>query len=95
MQLLGEEHDEALNAAKDNSTTETIEELEKLRQTLEDNKGYVMEIGQEQDILLKQLKALQQIFNEVREKTDKYAKSSQVLQKHFELVKAAKTPAET
>ena len=85
MQLMIEEHDEALNAAKNNSTTETIEELEKLRQTLEDNKGYFMKIGQEQYMLLKQLKALQQSFNEVREKADKYAKATQVLQKDFEL----------
>ena len=35
MQQLREEHDEALNAAKKNGTTETIEELHKLSQTLE------------------------------------------------------------
>ena len=35
MQRLIEEHDNVLNAAKDNGTTETIEELEKLRQTME------------------------------------------------------------
>ena len=38
MQQLREEHDEALNATNDNGTTETIEELHKLRQTLEDKK---------------------------------------------------------
>ena len=31
MQQLKEEHDEALNAANDNGTTENIEELDKLR----------------------------------------------------------------
>ena len=34
MQRLREEHDEALNAAKANGTTETIEEIDKLSQTL-------------------------------------------------------------
>ena len=43
--LLRKEHDESINAARDNCTTETSEKLEKLRQTLEDKKGYVMEIG--------------------------------------------------
>ena len=35
IQKLIEEHNEALNASKDNGTTETIEELYKLRKTLE------------------------------------------------------------
>ena len=35
-QQLREEHDKALNAAKENGTTETIEELDKLSQNLED-----------------------------------------------------------
>ena len=46
MQRLIEEHDEALNAAKDKGTKENIEELEKLRQTLEETKGDVMEISE-------------------------------------------------
>ena len=83
MQLLREEHDEALNSSKDNGTTETIEELENLRQTLEYNKGYVMEIGQEQDMLIEQLKELQHSFNAEIEKSDKYNKATQVLQKHL------------
>ena len=45
MQQLREEHDKALNAAKENNTTETIEEIDKLHQTLEYNTGDVMEIG--------------------------------------------------
>ena len=53
MQLLREEHDEDLNAAKDHGTTETIEELYKLRETLEDKIGDVMEIGEEQDMLMR------------------------------------------
>ena len=38
LQGLREEHDEILNAAKNNGTTETIEELDKLRQILKDKK---------------------------------------------------------
>ena len=53
MQLLREEHDEALNAAKDHGTTETIEFRDKLRQTLEDKIGDVMRIGEEQDMLMR------------------------------------------
>ena len=52
MQLLREEHDEALNAAKDNSTLEIIEQLDELRQTLEDKEGDVMKIGEDQDMLM-------------------------------------------
>ena len=37
MQMI-EEHNEALNVAKDNGVTEFIEELDKLRQILEDRK---------------------------------------------------------
>ena len=37
MQKLREEHDKALNTAKANGTTETIEELDKFSQNLEDN----------------------------------------------------------
>ena len=35
MQKMIEEHDKGLNAAKENDTTETIEELKKLRQIIE------------------------------------------------------------
>ena len=38
MQRLREEHDEALNAAKVNGATYFIEELDKLRQIVEDKK---------------------------------------------------------
>ena len=37
MQQLREEHNEALNATKDNNTTETIEEHDKLHQTIEED----------------------------------------------------------
>ena len=47
MQQLREEHDEALNSAKDIGTTETIEELDKLCQTLKDKKSDVMKVGEE------------------------------------------------
>ena len=43
MQRLREERDEALNVDKDNGTTETIEELNKLSQTLED-KMYFLQL---------------------------------------------------
>ena len=66
--LLREEHNEALNTTKDNGPTETIEEIEKLRQTPENKKGDVMEIGEKQDMLMEQLKELQQSCNEEREK---------------------------
>ena len=36
IQRLREEHKEALNSAKNNGTTETIEELDKLCQTIEE-----------------------------------------------------------
>ena len=53
MQILREEHDEALNAAKYNNTIETIEELYKLSQTMEDRLGDVMEVGEDQDMLMR------------------------------------------
>ena len=52
MHLLKEKHYQALNAAKNHGTTETIEELDKLRKTLEDKIFDVMEIGVEQDMLM-------------------------------------------
>ena len=64
IQWLREEHDKELNAAKENGTTETIEELDKLCNIMEDKKGDVMKIGEEWDMLMEQLKALQQSFNE-------------------------------
>ena len=47
MQRLREEHEKAPNAARDNGTTETIKEIDKLRQIMEDKKGDVMKIGEE------------------------------------------------
>ena len=47
MHQLIEEHNEALNSANDNGTTETIEELDKLHQLQYDKKGDAMEIGEE------------------------------------------------
>ena len=41
MQRLREEHDEALNFSKDNGTTETIEELDKLCQTIENKMWFL------------------------------------------------------
>ena len=42
-----------LNAIKDNGTTETIEKPDKLRHTLEGKKVDVINIGGDQDILIK------------------------------------------
>ena len=67
MHQLIEEHDKVLNAAKEKGTTETIEELEKLHQNMEDKKGDVMEIGEVEDILMEKLKSLLHNFNEDRE----------------------------
>ena len=74
-----EKHDKELNASKDNGTTKTIEELDKFYQIMEDKKNDDMKIGEEWDILIEQLKELQQIFNSDREKTQKYAKTIQVI----------------
>ena len=41
MQQLREEHDEALNASKQNGTKGTIEELDKLRLNLDDKTWFV------------------------------------------------------
>ena len=68
IQWLREDHNKELNAAKYNGTTETIEELYKLCQIMEDKKGDVMKIGEEWDMLMEKLKALQQSFNEKRVK---------------------------
>ena len=75
MHQLREDHYEELNAAKDNGKTETIEEFNKLRQTLEDKKVNVMKFGEEWDMLMVQLQALQQSFNEARGKKEKDAKN--------------------
>ena len=53
-----------------------------------------MEIGDEQDMLMKQLKALQHIFNEYKAKALKYAKTTQVPQKYLKLAKSTRTAAD-
>ena len=53
MQQLRDKHDEALNAAKYNSTKDTIEELYKRSQTLKETKDDVMDIGEDQDMLMR------------------------------------------
>ena len=62
MQRLIEDHDGALDVAKDNGTTETIEKLDKLLQILEDKKCDAMEIGEQNYMRREILKALQQSF---------------------------------
>ena len=85
IQWLIEEHDEVLNSAKDNGTTETIEEIEKFCQILEDQKGDAMEIDEGLYMLRWELKALQHSFNIERSKSEKVAKTIQVLQKDLKL----------
>ena len=46
-------------------------------------------------MLIEQLKALQQIFNEERVKSEKDAKTVQLLQKYLKATKAAKTAADS
>ena len=58
MKQLREEQNEALNATRDNGTTENTEELDKLRQTLEYKEVDVMEISKEQYMLMEQLNEL-------------------------------------
>ena len=82
-QWLREEHNKSLNAAKEIGTSENIEELDKLRQVLEDKKDDVVYIGEDQDMSREQLKALQQIFNEYREKLEKGSETILVIQKYF------------
>ena len=62
MQRLKEERDEALNASLDNNTMENIEELEKLRQTLEYKIGDVLDIGEEQDMLIGEIEGYATAF---------------------------------
>ena len=79
-----------LNSDKDNGTTETFEELDKLSQILEDKKGDYLKIGEDRDMLREQLKALQHSFNEERGKSDKGAETIQLLQKDLKLEKQAR-----
>ena len=63
-------------------------------QIMEDKKGDVMKIGEEWDMLMEKLKALQQSFNEERVKVEKDAETIQVLQKDLKLKKSARTAAD-
>ena len=94
IQWMGEEHYIKLNAAKENVTTETIEELDKLCQIMEDKKGDVMKIGEEWYMLMEQHKELQQSFNEERVKSEKDVETIQVLHKDMKLTKSARTAAD-
>ena len=57
-------------------------------------KGDVIKSGEEWDMLMEQLKALQQSFNEEMIKSDKYDETIQVLHKYFKLTKSARTAAD-
>ena len=63
MQQLREEHDEALNASSGNITTETIEELYKLRQTLENKNVVLWELVRSKTCWWEKLKVMQQHLN--------------------------------
>ena len=60
---------------------------------MEDKKGDVMKIGEEWDIFMKQLKALQQSFNEERVKEEKDTETILVLQKYLKLLKTERSAA--
>ena len=83
IQKLIEEHHEALNSDKDSGTTVIIESLDKLGLTLEGGKGDVMEIGEQKDIIMKQLKALRKGFNEQIKKQRKQPKLSKYFRKNL------------
>ena len=57
-----------LNSDKDNGTTETFEELDKLSQILEDKKGDYLKIGEDRDMLREKIIARQHNFNEYKAK---------------------------
>ena len=61
-QVLREEHDEAMNTTKDNGTTYTIVEIEKLHQNVDDKIGDVMKIGEEQNMLLEKTEGIETYF---------------------------------
>ena len=63
IQWLREEHNKELKDAKDNGTTETIEKLTSCVRFWK-KKRWCYKIGDEWDMLMEQLKALQQSFNE-------------------------------
>ena len=52
-------------------------------------KGDDFEIGEEQYMLMKKLKVLQQIFSEYRNKSDKGSKATQMVYKDLKLAKTA------
>ena len=54
-------------------------------------KGDVIKVGEERDVLMEKLKALQQSFNGERVKSEKDAKTIQVLQKDLKWTKSART----
>ena len=51
----------------------------------ERQKNDVIEIGEEKDILIEQLNTLQHSFNEGTEKSEKYAKTIQVLRNDLKI----------
>ena len=66
IQGLREEHDEALNAVKDNGATEFVEELDKLHQILEEKKVMLMIQKKDNDILYLPDKHLSVFYHEAK-----------------------------
>ena len=61
---------------------------------MEGKKYYAIGVGENQYMLMEKLKSLQQSFNEKSKKSEKVAKTIQVLQKELKLEKAARKSAE-
>ena len=57
-------------------------------------KGDVMKVGEEWDMLMEQIKAFQHGFNEERVKSEKDVETIQVLHKDMKLTKSARTAAD-
>ena len=53
-----------------------------------------MKIGEEWDMIMEQFKALQQSFNEVSVKAEKYSETIRVLQRYMKWTKSARTAAD-
>ena len=57
-------------------------------------KGDIMKIGEEWDMIMEKLKELKQSFNEDMVKSDKDSETIQVLQKDLKVEKSARTAAD-
>ena len=64
IQRLKEEQDEAMNSAKDNDTTENIEELDKFRKILEDKKLMLLKLVRSETCLCNNLRHCNRVLME-------------------------------